>query len=119
MSLISSTAAAGNYAGPDVERLKGQKPGSLEQEKARLRKATQEFESLFMYQMLKAMRQTVGESSLAEGSPMSYSLGKDTFMDMFDVQLSPGHGLRRYGINCGHHVQVDGEARRSTLQRRS
>lgn len=88
MSLISSTAAAGNYAGPDVERLKGQKPGSLEQEKARLRKATQEFESLFMYQMLKAMRQTVGESSLAEGSPMSNSLGKDTFMDMFDVQLS-------------------------------
>ncbi|MFH2050683.1 MAG: transglycosylase SLT domain-containing protein [bacterium] len=64
------------------------KTDDLEKEKLRLRKASKEFESLFIYQMLKAMRKTVGENSLTKDSPFSGDYGKDTYMDMFDQQLA-------------------------------
>ncbi len=77
-----------SYAESDLEKLRTNKPQSLEEEKERLRKATAEFESLFMYQMLKAMRKTIGENPLAHDGPMTSGMGKDTFMDMFDVHLA-------------------------------
>jgi len=64
------------------------KTADLEKEKLRLRKASKDFESLFIYQMLKAMRKTVGENPLTKDSPFSGDYGKDTYMDMFDQQLS-------------------------------
>ena len=64
------------------------KTDDLEKEKLRLRKASKEFESLFIYQMLKAMRKTVGEKPLTKDSPFSGDYGKDTYMDMFDQQLA-------------------------------
>ena len=64
------------------------KTDDLEKEKLRLRKASKEFESLFIYQMLKAMRKTVGENPLTKDSPFSGDYGKDTYMDMFDQQLA-------------------------------
>jgi len=88
MSLLTPINAAGNFATSDIESLKGKKGDSLEQERVRLQRAAKEFESLFMYQMLKEMRKTVSESALSKDLPMSGSLGKDTFMDLFDVQLS-------------------------------
>jgi Rod binding domain-containing protein len=78
------------------DQLKGHATSSLEQEKARLKKATQEFEAFFRYQMMKAMRKTVPENPLSQGLPMSSSQGKDTFLDMMDMELSRagsgGHG---------------------------
>lgn len=88
MSTLRPIAAPVAHGEGDIERIRDRKGGTLDQEKARLRLAAKEFESLFMYQMLKSMRQTIGESSLAEGSPMSGSLGKDTFMDMFDIEMA-------------------------------
>jgi Rod binding domain-containing protein len=52
-------------------------------EKARLRKATKEFESFFILQMLKAMRSTIPESSMAGGG-----LGKEIYTSMFDQELA-------------------------------
>ncbi len=79
-----------------LDQLKGQATSSLEQEKARLKKATQEFEAFFRYQMMKAMRKTVPENPLSEGLPMSSSQGKDTFLDLMDMEISRagagGHG---------------------------
>jgi Rod binding domain-containing protein len=72
----------------DILRLKEQRPATLEAEKARLRKATTEFESLFTYYMLKAMRQTVPDNALTEGVPFSKSMGKDTFTQLFDMEVS-------------------------------
>lgn len=88
MNALRPITSPVSYPDGEVERLRGGKAATLEREKARLRKAAKEFESLFMYQMLKVMRQTVGESSMAEGAPMGGSLGKDTFMDMFDVEMA-------------------------------
>lgn len=79
-----------------IEGLKGKPGETLELEKARLKKATQEFESFFRYQMLKAMRKTVPESPLSEGLPLNGSQGKETFLDLMDMEISRagtgGHG---------------------------
>lgn len=79
-----------------LDQLKGQATSSLEQEKARLKKATQEFEAFFRYQMMKAMRKTIPENPLSEGLLMSSSQGKDTFLDLMDMEISRagsgGHG---------------------------
>ena len=88
MTMPGTITAPASFAGGDVESLRGRKAATLGQEKARLRKAATAFESLFMYQMLKAMRQTVGESALSKDSPMASGMGKDVFMDMFDMHLS-------------------------------
>jgi Rod binding domain-containing protein len=71
-----------------IEHLKGERPATLEAEKARLKKATKEFESFFMYYMLKTMRRTVPEDSPAETTGFSGGLGKDTFDQMFDMELA-------------------------------
>lgn len=78
------------------EQLQSNAAKSLEQEKAKLRKATQEFEAFFRYQMMKAMRKTVPDNPLSEGLPMSGSQGKETFLDLMDMEISRagsgGHG---------------------------
>ncbi len=72
----------------DLERLRGKPRGDLEAEKTRLKKATKEFESLVVYEMLKTMRKTIPESGFAKDSPFSGGMGKDIFEQMFDMQLS-------------------------------
>jgi len=62
--------------GPECEQ-------TLEMKKMRLRKATREFESFFILQMLQAMRQTIPKSELLEGG-----LGQDTYTSMFDEELA-------------------------------
>jgi soluble lytic murein transglycosylase-like protein len=71
-----------------LERMKSQPADSLDKEKARLRKATKEFESFFTYYMLKTMRQTVPKDPMAENLPLGDANGKDTFSDMFDMEVS-------------------------------
>jgi soluble lytic murein transglycosylase-like protein len=72
----------------DLSRLRGQKPATIEGEKARLRKASREFEAFFTYFMLKTMRKTVPETPLDEGSPFASGTGKDIFTQMFDMEVS-------------------------------
>jgi Rod binding domain-containing protein len=71
-----------------LERLKSQPADSLDKEKARLKKATQEFESFFTYYMLKTMRQTIPKDPMAENLPLGDANGKDTFSDLFDMEVS-------------------------------
>lgn len=69
---------------------------TLEQEKAKLRKATNEFEAFFKYQMLKTMRQTIPEDPSSENLPLGNDGGKETFTDMFDMEIArAGAGGRR------------------------
>ncbi len=88
MSITGANKAVVAFPQSDVEKLKDQTSANLEGEKARLKKATQEFESFFMYQMLKTMRKTVPESTFSEGAPFSGDAGKDIFTEMFDMELS-------------------------------
>lgn len=71
----------------DLERLRGQTCKTAEEEKARLKKATREFEAFFMYELLKNMRKTIPENSLAGDAPMSGSMGKSTYTQMFDMEI--------------------------------
>lgn len=71
-----------------LARLKEQKPTTLEGEKARLKKVTKEFEAFFMYYMLKTMRQTVPENPLTKDVPFANSMGKDTFDQLLDMEVS-------------------------------
>ena len=51
--------------------------------RARLRELTQEFESLFVSQVMQSMRRTVPESRLID-----HSSGQHLFQDMLDQELS-------------------------------
>ncbi len=72
----------------DLSSLRGSKAATVAEEKARLRKASKEFESFFTYFMMKTMRKTIPESPLDEGSPFSNTMGKDIFTQMFDMEVS-------------------------------
>ena len=49
----------------------------------RLKKACQELESVFLHQMIKAMRQTVSNAGFPGGGP-----GHDLFQSLFDMEMS-------------------------------
>lgn len=87
---MKSVRAIASQAHPQttLERMKGPRADSLQGEKARLRKATKEFESFFTYYMLKTMRQTIPKDPMAENLPLGDAGGKDTFSDMFDMEVS-------------------------------
>ena len=59
---------------------KGQTPAD---KNPRLWKAVKDFESILIYQMLKAMRETISDSGLTEAAP-----GRDFFESMFDEKIS-------------------------------
>jgi len=94
MSSIDSTAALASFPTTPLERLKGGTSGGPEAEKARLKKATQEFESFFNYYMLKTMRKTIPNDDQSDQSLLSTGNSKDIFNDLFDTELarmmSPG-----------------------------
>lgn len=71
-------------------------PGSLQnitdkQDPEAIRKVAKEMESLFAYEMIKAMRATTGESAKS-------GLGNDTYMTMFDLELSKLFAERGLGL---------------------
>jgi Rod binding domain-containing protein len=70
------------------DRLLRESSNDLQREKQRLRKATREFESLFYYEMLKTMRKTIPQDSSANKGTFSNDLGKDTFTQIFDMELA-------------------------------
>ncbi len=53
-----------------------------------LKKATQEFEAVFIGYMLKVMRSTVEPADDEEGS----ALGKDVYLSMFDQEIALADG---------------------------
>lgn len=87
---MKTTAAVLPSAGAsgDIERLRGKRAETLDGEKARLRKATREFESFFTYYLLKTMRETIPTNTLSEGAPLQDGMGKEIFTDLFDMEVS-------------------------------
>ena len=71
-------------------------PGPLanisgKQDPEAVKKAAREMESLFAYEMIKAMRATTGDAE-------KKGLGKDTYMTMFDMELSKLFAERGLGL---------------------
>ena len=95
MTAIGSKAALASFPPSRLEHLKGGRGTSVEAEKARLRKATQEFESFFNYYMLKTMRKTIPKNDEAGQSLLSTGNSKDIFNDIFDTELARMMSLGR------------------------
>lgn len=87
MSLVVKSLGA-TPSGDALQKLKGPPSNDIATEKLRLRKATREFESFFMYQMLKTMRQTIPENSLTKDAPLADGMGKEMFTDIFDLEIA-------------------------------
>ncbi|GEM_PF-2054799 len=71
---------------PDARPLKGkalQGPAQPGDEAAQLRKAARDFESVFMAQVLKQMRETVHKEEMFHGGP-----GEDLFEGLLDEEIS-------------------------------
>ena len=64
-----------------LQSIRGAAPG--EAQKSELRKVAQEFEAIFIAQMLKVMRETIEESGLLEGG-----FGKSIYTELFDQEVS-------------------------------
>jgi len=88
MLIPGAKISGASLSSSSMEKLKGQHPHTLKEEKARLRKATKEFESFFMYQLLKVMRKTIPKSTLNKDGIFSKDMSKDIFTDMFDLKMS-------------------------------
>jgi Rod binding domain-containing protein len=88
MSIHGANAIRATMPQTDLERLKGARGATLEQEKARLKEAARQFEALFSYQLLKTMRATIPENPLSEGVPMAGGGGKEIFTQLFDLEIS-------------------------------
>lgn len=62
-------------------------------ESARLRQAVKDFESLFLYEMLKEMRKVAGSGSL-----WGKGLGDDIYGSLFDMELAKAMAQRGTGL---------------------
>jgi len=61
---------------------------SLEDSKKKLYRAAKDMESLFLYQIIKAMRKTIPENELTQGLGFGSGLGKDIYGEIFDEELA-------------------------------
>ncbi|NWC82294.1 flagellar assembly peptidoglycan hydrolase FlgJ [Pseudomonas putida] len=91
-SLVSSAADSGAYT--DLNRLSSLKHGDRDSD-ANVRKVAQEFESLFISEMLKASRKA--SDVLADGNPMNTETVKQ-YRDMYDQQLAVSMSREGGGI---------------------
>jgi flagellar protein FlgJ len=91
-SLVSSSVDSGAYS--DLNRLSSLKHGDRDSE-ANVRKVAQEFESLFISEMLKASRKA--SDVLAADNPMNTETVKQ-YRDMYDQQLSVSMSREGGGI---------------------
>ncbi|MDF0731926.1 flagellar assembly peptidoglycan hydrolase FlgJ [Pseudomonas entomophila] len=91
-SLVSSHADSGAYT--DLNRLSSLKHGDRDSD-ANVRKVAQEFESLFISEMLKASRKA--GDVLADGDPMNTETVKQ-YRDMYDQQLAVSMSREGGGI---------------------
>ncbi|MGB8973380.1 MAG: rod-binding protein, partial [Pseudomonas capeferrum] len=91
-SLVSGGADSGAYT--DLNRLNSLKHGDRDSE-ANVRKVAQEFESLFISEMLKASRKA--SDVLAADNPMNTETVKQ-YRDMYDQQLAVSMSREGGGI---------------------
>ncbi|OCR24711.1 flagellar rod assembly protein FlgJ [Pseudomonas syringae] len=91
-SPISSASDSGAYT--DLNRLNSMKNGDKNSE-GNLKKVAQEFESLFVSQMLKAMRSA--NEVLAKDNPMNTAATRQ-YQDMYDQQLAVSMSTKGGGI---------------------
>jgi flagellar protein FlgJ len=91
-SPISSASDSGAYT--DLNRLNSMKNGDKNSD-ANLKKVAQEFESLFVSQMLKAMRSA--NEVLAKDNPMNTASTRQ-YQDMYDQQLAVSMSTKGGGI---------------------
>jgi flagellar protein FlgJ len=91
-SPISSVSDSGAYT--DLNRLNSMKNGDKNSD-ANLKKVAQEFESLFVSQMLKAMRSA--NEVLAKDNPMNTPATRQ-YQDMYDQQLAVSMSTKGGGI---------------------
>ncbi|MFJ2980944.1 MULTISPECIES: flagellar assembly peptidoglycan hydrolase FlgJ [unclassified Pseudomonas] len=91
-SLVSSTADSGAYT--DLNRLSSLKHGDRDSD-GNVRKVAQEFESLFISEMLKASRKA--SDVLADDNPMNSETVKQ-YRDMYDQQLAVSMSREGGGI---------------------
>lgn len=67
----------------DIQALRGQSKGTLEERRDALRQASRQFEAVFINQMITAMRKTVGDGGL-----LNKSNGEEIFEGMLDEEWS-------------------------------
>jgi len=91
-SLVSTTPDSGAYT--DLTRLSSLKHGDRDSD-ANVRKVAQEFESLFISEMLKASRKA--SNVMADDNPMNTETVKQ-YQDMYDQQLSVSMSREGGGI---------------------
>lgn len=75
--------------------LKGMSAKGLPGDEDRLKQACREMESVFLHQMIKAMRQTIPNSGLLGGGP-----GHELYQSLFDMEMSRALA-RKEGIGLG------------------
>ncbi|WP_160286232.1 flagellar assembly peptidoglycan hydrolase FlgJ [Pseudomonas sp. QL9] len=92
--LNSGTASSDSQAYTDLNRLSQLKTGDKNSQ-GNIRKVAQEFESLFMNEMLKSMRSA--NEVFAKDNPMNSEAGKQ-YQDMYDQQLSVSLSRNGHGI---------------------
>ncbi|MEK1940801.1 MAG: rod-binding protein, partial [Pseudomonas sp.] len=82
-SSLGANLDSGAYS--DLNRLSNLKVGKDRDSEANIKKVAQEFESLFLNQMLKAQRQA--NEAFSEGNFMNSNAAK-TYQQMYDQELS-------------------------------
>ncbi|MGY3026878.1 flagellar protein FlgJ [Pseudomonas lurida] len=90
---ISSTADSGSYS--DLNRLNQLKVGDDKNSEGNMRKVAQEFESLFLSEMLKSMRSAT--EALGKDNPMNTPAAKQ-YQEMYDQQLAVSMSREGGGI---------------------
>ncbi|NCE89754.1 flagellar assembly peptidoglycan hydrolase FlgJ [Pseudomonas sp. L13] len=90
---ISSTADSGSYS--DLNRLNQLKVGDDKNSEGNLRKVAQEFESLFLNEMLKSMRSAT--EALGKDNPLNTPAAKQ-YQEMYDQQLAVSMSREGGGI---------------------
>ncbi|WP_425327917.1 flagellar assembly peptidoglycan hydrolase FlgJ [Pseudomonas nitroreducens] len=93
--LSSSTSSTDSGSYTDLNRLSAMKTGSARDSAGNIRKVAQEFESLFMNEMLKSMRSA--NEVFAKDNPMNSEASKQ-YQDMYDHQLSVSLATQGHGI---------------------
>ena len=73
----------------------GKESGVKKIDEGKLKKACEDFETIFISQMLKVMRQTITKSGLLDGGSQ-----QDTYLSLFDEELSKSMA-KRGGIGLG------------------
>ncbi|MBI5741913.1 MAG: rod-binding protein [Nitrospirae bacterium] len=68
-------------------------PGAQTSDKSEIRKAAKEMEAFFIYELVKVMRKT-SESI----SPEEKGLGNDSYMSLFDMEVSKVMAERGFGL---------------------